>query len=95
MKKIKIHPIDLEEVMVYMTEKRTEYEELGDFDIHQEFYQKFGVTSEQFENLLSIILLTIDIAVSAVTNQRYLLLADKEKGEVLLKIPLEKIFQNK
>jgi hypothetical protein len=95
MKKVKIHPIDLEEVMVYMTEKREEYEEDDNFDIHQEFLNKFDITSEQLENILSIILPMVDLGVSPLTNERYLFLADKEKGEALLKITLDQIIPKK
>jgi hypothetical protein len=95
MKKVKIHPIDLEEVMVYMTEKREEYEEDDNFDIHQEFLNKFDITSEQFENILSILLPMVDLGVSPLSNERYLFLADKEKGEALLKITLDQIIPKK
>ena len=95
MKKVKIHPIDLEEVMVYMTGKREEYEADNNFDIHQEFLGKYEITSEQLENILSIILPMVDIGVSPITNERYLFLADKEKGDALLKISLEQIISKK
>jgi hypothetical protein len=95
MKKAKIHPIDLEELMVYMTEKREEYEADDNFDIHQEFLWKFDLTSEQLETILSIILPMVDLGVSPLTNERYLFLADKEKGEALMKIHLEQITHKK
>jgi hypothetical protein len=95
MKKAKIHPIDLEELMVYMTEKREQYEADDNFDIHQEFLSKFDITSEQLDNILSIILPMVDLGVSPLTNERYLFLADKEKGEALLKISLDQIIQKK
>ena len=88
MKKVEIHPIDLEEVMVYMTQKRKEYEEDSGFDIHQEFFDKFEVTSEQFENILGIILPMVDIGESSLTKKTYLFLADKEDGTALLQIAL-------
>jgi hypothetical protein len=91
MKKVKIHPIDLEEVMVYMTGKREEYEEDSGFDIHQEFFDKFEVTSEQFESILEIILPMVDIGESPLTKKTYLFLADKEEGTALLKISLDEI----
>lgn len=91
MKKVEIHPIDLEEVMVYMTQKRKEYEEDSGFDIHQEFFDKFEVTSEQFESILEIILPMVDIGESPLTKTKYLFLADKEEGTALLKISLDEI----
>ena len=81
--------------MVYMTEKREEYEADENFDIHQEFLNKYEITSEQLENILSIILPMVDIGVSPITNERYLFLADKEKGDALLKISLEQIISKK
>jgi len=95
MKKVKIHPIDLEEVMVYMTEKREEYEVHDNFDIHQEFFDRYEITSEQLENILSIVLPMVDVGSSPLTNEKYLFLADKEKGEALLKISLEQITSKK
>jgi hypothetical protein len=95
MKKVKIHPIDLEEVMVYMTEKREEYESDDNFDIHQEFLDKYEITSEQLENILSIILPMVDVGSSPLTSEKYLFLADKEKGQALLKISLEQIISKK
>ena len=95
MKKVKIHPIDLEELMVYMTEKREEYEANDNFDIHQEFFDKYEITSEQLENILSIILPMVDVGSSPLTNEKYLFLADKEKNEALLKISLEQIISKK
>jgi hypothetical protein len=95
MKKVKIHPIDLEEVMVYMTGKREEYEADDNFDIHQEFFDKYEITSEQLENILSIVLPMVDIGVSPLTNEKYLFLADKKKGDALLKISIEKIISKK
>lgn len=91
MKKAKINPIDLEELMVYMTEKKEEYEANESFDIHQEFLSKFGVTSEQFENILAIILPLVNIHISPLTNDRYVLLSDKKDGIVLIEISVEKI----
>jgi hypothetical protein len=91
MKKVEIHPIDLEEVMVYLTEKREEYESDTSFDIHQEFYDKYEVTSEQFESILSVILPMVDIGVSPLTKEKYLFLADKNEGVALLKIKLDQI----
>jgi len=91
MKKAKINPIDLEELMVYMTEKKEEYEANESFDIHQEFLSKFGVTSEQFENILAIILPLVNIHISPLTNDRYVLLSDKKDGIALIEISVEKI----
>ena len=95
MKKVKIHPIDLQEVMVYMTEKREEYEADENFDLHQEFLNKYEITSEQLENILSVVLPMVDIGVSPLTNERYLFLADKEKHHALLKISIEQIISKK
>ena len=81
--------------MVYMTGKREEYEADNNFDIHQEFLGKYEITSEQLENILSIMLPMVDIGVSPITNGRYLFLADKEKGDALLKISLEQIISKK
>lgn len=94
MDKVKINPIDLEEVMVYLVEKRDEYENDNNFDIHQEFYEKFEVTSEQFEKLLSLLIPMIDIGVSPLSNKRYLMLADKENDTALLKVALETLIPN-
>ena len=91
MKKAKINPIDLEELMVYMTEKKEECEANDSFDIHQEFLSKFGVTSEQFENILAIILPLVNIHISPLTNERYVLLSDEKNGIALIEISVEKI----
>ncbi len=95
MKKVKIHPIDLEELMVYMTENREEYEANDNFDIHQEFFDKYEITSEQLENILSIILPMVDVGSSPITDEKYLFLADKENKQALLKISLEQIISKK
>ena len=94
MDKVRINSIDLERVMVYLVDKREEYESDNSFDIHQEFYDKFEVTSGQLDELLSLIIPMIDIGVSPLSNRRFLMLADKKNDVALLKVPIENLIPN-
>ena len=91
MKKAKINPIDLEELMVYMTGKLEEFEKNDNFDIHQEFFEKYKITSSQLENILSIIIPMVQISISPLTNDRYVFLVDEKNEIAIMEILVEKI----